>query len=157
MKVLLIIAGKTIAIILAGLVSFVVLGTIVFSLWFYHYDNQAFYQDKFNREKWLTDDGVDKCIRGRMYEDLVANYLKNGLTKKEVIWLVGEPYFGRVYHRFYGDKKCYEYLIGRCKWVPAGDALLVCFNRDEKVIDVFRSDGYDSGESMYLNKLNLKE
>lgn len=156
-KDLFIVAFQLISIILTGFISFAVFCVIGIMIWWYQFNNSIFYENKFDRGEWLADDGYSKCIRGRMYEDLASNYLKKGMSKEEVIGLIGEPRIGRIYSRFYGDKKCYEYEIGPCKWAPTGDMLLVCFNKDEKVIDVFRSDGGDAGKSMYLNELNLKE
>jgi hypothetical protein len=120
-------------------------------------DNAKFSLLKFDREEWLKHDGIGQCIRGAMYDDLTQNYLKKGMSKDEVLELIGEPRIGRIYHRFYGDKKCFKYLMGDCKWVPRGDTLLVCFNTNERVNDFFRSDDFDSGKAMYLYELNLKE
>jgi outer membrane protein assembly factor BamE (lipoprotein component of BamABCDE complex) len=156
---ILIVIGKVIGVVLAGIIAFaimLVIGVKVW-IWWYQFDSAVFYEDKFNRELWLADDGIDKCIRGRMYGDLVANYLKKGMTKDELIGLIGDPFFGRVYYRFYRDKKCYKYLMGGCKSYAPDATLLVCFNSDEEVNDIFRSDGSDSGESIHLNELNFKE
>lgn len=149
--------GKVALVVVISVIFFVgiVVGTV--SWWWISDDNEKFSLAKFDREEWLKNDGIGKCIRGAMYDDLTNNHLKKGMTKDEVLELIGKPDYGRVYHSFYRDKKCYEYNMGSCKWVPRRSTLLVCFNKNERVNNVFRSDGSDSGKTVQLNELNLKE
>jgi hypothetical protein len=47
-------------------------------------------QTKFNKEKWLIKKGSKFLYRNEMLNDLVENFQLNGLTKNELIELLGK-------------------------------------------------------------------
>jgi hypothetical protein len=143
-------------ILLLALVAVILAGLALGSIFWYvsSYDNEQFTLSKFERGKWLADDGISNCVRGAMYRDLEKNYLKKGMSKAEVLELIGKADYGRIYHRFYGDKKCYEYPLGKCKWTPVRSTLMICYNNKNILKEFFLSDESDSGETINSNKMN---
>lgn len=71
------------------------------------------------------------CSRGPMYADLEKNHLRLGTSKKSVMTLLG-PGIG-------SERKpaCIDYDLGMCSGFKMDpDYLRVCFDADEKVVDV---------------------
>lgn len=54
------------------------------------------YSTNFNQKIWLENgelgNGTENSPRARMIDDLIKNYLKEGMTKSEIIALLGNPY-----------------------------------------------------------------
>lgn len=77
----------------------------------------------------------DRC---GMYNDLVNNHLKKGMTEQQVIGLLGKPFYKVIYSTWYKDKNCLRYELGYC-WpsVPVPNILLICFNKEMLVNDFF--------------------
>lgn len=46
----------------------------------------------FDSERWKANDGCENSVRGRMLDDLKDNYLRKGMTIREVRKLLGRPY-----------------------------------------------------------------
>lgn len=137
-------------------ISAVILITLIvgsYVAWWYLEDQKVFYEAKFDKEKWMAADTIFGCTRGKMYYDLDDNYLKKGLTKEQVFQLLGLPENWRVYHRFYEKKKCHEYSLGTCRWIPVPSILLICY-KNNKVTDFFLSDVNDWGEIFHLDELD---
>ena len=74
--------------------------------------NPIFRLEKFNKTKWLQDaaagrqDNKQDCTRGKMTQDLIDHHLTQGLTKSDVLSLLGD---GNMI-----SKSSLEYQIGWC-------------------------------------------
>ena len=93
MNPLAIVVVKVIAAISAAILALLgaaYVGLHFFIWWFFEppWDN-----DDFDRDAWIAlRDNMDRSNpRGEMYDDLVANHLKVGMTRDEVAMLLGEP------------------------------------------------------------------
>ena len=85
-------------IIIWGFLGFMFLlggGAIVYlAVIFYPAFNNPFNDLSFNREIWRSADGQNpRCPRGQMIYDLQTKYLSKGMTRDEVIRLLGKPDF----------------------------------------------------------------
>ncbi len=59
--------------------------------WVY-WGTTVYYEQPFDRELWLSyDKSSDPRIRAHMYDDLRKNHLKIGMSRKEVLKLLGKP------------------------------------------------------------------
>ena len=58
-------------------------------------------QSKFDKKIWLTHDTMKEIEnpRMKMTDDLLKNHLKKGMTKAEVIKLLGKPFSDRIEFR----------------------------------------------------------
>lgn len=111
------------------------------------FNNQTFGESKFNREIWLNPSQTTGCVRGEMYDDLVENFIKKGMTQDEILKLLGpnkgvKNYFKK--NRTY----CLSYDLGSC-FSPGGYADLLVCTKDGIVIDYFRSN---SNEGEYIER-----
>ena len=59
------------------------------------------YTCSFDRESWIKNNDVNQIgiERQLMIHDLVKNILKKGMTKSELIELLGEPYSDKIHYR----------------------------------------------------------
>ena len=78
---------------------------------FYLYIHNAIFNSKeFNSEEWKAGEYhyiEDRC---GMYDNLVSNYLRKGMTQEEVENLLGK---GRLFYYCENNKaKCISYMIG---------------------------------------------
>jgi len=64
-------------------------------------------QSKFDKKIWLTHDTMKEIEnpRMKMTDDLLKNHLKKGMTKAEVIKLLGKPFSEGVHYRLPEDIK----------------------------------------------------
>jgi hypothetical protein len=81
--------------------------------------------DRFVQQVWVEADPDGECgTRRGMVDDLLANYVRPGMTKAEVITLLGAP-----------EDQDYGYILGcwiDCDWVT------VEFSADDRVRDVYQ-------------------
>jgi hypothetical protein len=123
--------------------------------WEWYYYRTYYASQKFDQEKWketkkrwknetLSDVLYGTINRCKMYDDLVKNHLKKGMTLKEVEELLGEE----KPDVYCVDKKikCSTYHMGTCyasalTW--SSDFLEICFNDKEKVIGFGREGFYE--------------
>jgi hypothetical protein len=121
-------------------------------LWtIYIEDRKMLSESKFDKNLWIEAGSEDyriydqhrsNCTRGKMYYDLKDNYLKNGMSQKEVFSLLGIAAYGLRYSNNKKHQYCLEYELGYCtNWISSpGKILLVCLNKS-KVVDVFIDSG----------------
>ena len=55
-------------------------------------------QQKFNQKKWLENGDINdiKSPRRTMVNDIINNHLRKGMTKKDILVLLGKPSFDEV-------------------------------------------------------------
>lgn len=121
--------GKNIFFSICGMVL------IAGAAWWYVTEVAPFKGRPFNEKEWREPykDGDYSCIRGSMYKDLKRNYLRTGTTVTAVKELLGEADFPSA-----GRKgNCLSYYLGVCSGgLPDADLLLVCFDKNDQIIDV---------------------
>ena len=94
--------------------------------------------NKFDQKLWM--DNYGRCTRGKMYYDLIDNYLKKGMSEEEVFKLLGKPNYGLKYPNNKNREYCLEYEIGECFiGNDVGRILSICL-KNNHVIEIF----YDS-------------
>jgi hypothetical protein len=83
---------KKIAIILASIAGLFVVSIFAFILWFIYF-SVDFEPTKFNAENWQKSIPTMSwnSVRLTMVDDLVENHLNTGMSKNEVIELIGIP------------------------------------------------------------------
>jgi hypothetical protein len=74
-------------ILIISVVIFVIGLLSIVSAQLYSFCNNPFNDEKFSITKWK---GSSKRLRAKMAEDLIKNHLKPGLSRKQVIDLIGE-------------------------------------------------------------------
>jgi hypothetical protein len=105
-----------------------------------------FYGASFNKDRWRTahegktSQEINKkqaqCIRGAMFGDLRNRYLRPGTSKARVIELLGKPDFGSEGVK--DGNKCQRWNLGFCSGFKVDlDSLNVCFDKADRVTDVF--------------------
>lgn len=132
---------------------------------FYAYSQEVYYKEKFDQKIWhenttkyhskengwiyLSKGG---CNRGEMAQDLMANYIKTGMTSVEVIKLLNKPTSLKIYEGFFSDTTCLSYDLGSCELGSGTNILLVCIDENDKVTKTFLSSLNDDGKTKYINK-----
>ena len=121
--------------IIAILISFFFIGTIAFFAYIYFivfdypFDNKEF--DKVTWEKFSENMEPDNP-RGEMFENLTEQHLKTGMTKSEVIKLLGKPDFRE-------EKDFLSYNIGMWSGYRIDyDSLDLKFNEKGELIEFYR-------------------
>ena len=113
--------------------------------WDSHYYKYYLASEKFDSHKWKTGKdsagnqirykggGLVKC---KMYDDLTKNYLKIGMTIKEVEHLIGQT----SSYSYCLDKKekCATYVLGNCtlygSLLKENESLEICYNNENNII-----------------------
>lgn len=92
-------------------------------------------QVEFDKEKWNERDDMFYANREKMVADLMKNYLKKGMTYKEVINLLGTP---ENYHNDHSNTIAYEIMV-HYDWnidPQKGKILYIDFTSDSIVKDI---------------------
>ena len=89
-------------------------------------------QKPFDQPEWtrLSSDEDCKSKRGGMTEDLIANHLKNGLSRGTVMLMIGRP-------DSQAKEGCDRYYIGWYKSFMDPESLVVCFGGDGKLAKTY--------------------
>ncbi len=144
--------GKIILVVAISVILLVsVFGGIVY-VWWHFESEKVFYEEKFDREKWLTAEkeyveGYGwltnySCDRGKMYYDLISNHLKKGMKIQDALELLGNPEYSEYkiqYNGWFSKNTCYQYNLGDCHWLPIADLLMICY-KNENVVSFVRTD-----------------
>jgi hypothetical protein len=121
--------------ILAGVVVSVLLVSIgfLFFLRFFIFQN-PFNDQRFNQSLWAAYSGSTdpNNPRGQMYEDLTTKNLKKGMSKQDVLTLLGEPDFSK-------EEAVFKYNLGAWSGFRIDyDSLDIAFDQDGKVKAFYR-------------------
>jgi hypothetical protein len=116
------------------IIALTIVATLIDSLlYLLDYRNGA----RFDRQIWFDAnncgrDGCDaECVRGPMVNDLRRFYLLPGISKDDVVRIVGE--FEQK-HKQENGMFCAEYNLGMCSGFRIDyDALVVCFGGDGRL------------------------
>jgi len=150
--------------IIAGIIVTLVIGAFaVFYIWGINLQNEVYNQSKFDKEIWLQAEKdynpsadiynhENNCVRGKMWSDLKKNYLKKGMSLKEVVDLLGPTNKKRVYETKKGERVCLQYYLGECGLITGATALLViCFDIKTSLTNYFALTGRgDSGKEITM-------
>jgi len=150
--------------IIAGVIAVLgVAAILVFDNWLGNLQENRYKESKFDREIWLKAEKdyhpepdvyiIDSsCIRGKMWDDLRKNYLKKGNNLEEVLDLLGSTSQKRIYSSKKRKMVCLQYDLGGCGIMSGPEhILLICPDKNNKIIDFFISDVNDSGQEKRLN------
>ncbi len=129
-----------------------VFGGIVY-VWWQIEDNKIFYEEKFDRARWLAADTF-LCQRGRMYDDVLKNYLHLGMPINDVIKLLGVPEYSRIYDDYFNKKTCLQYRLGSCNWIPIPSNLIICPDANNLIAEFYKAKDNDSGKTTEFKKIN---
>ena len=85
---------------------------------------------EFNKSEWLApvaEERASTCYRGGMAKDIQNNYLKPGMSKEDVIELLGKPDWSSDYE--------FRYFLGMCSGFQFDyDLLHVYFDPHKKFV-----------------------
>ena len=98
---------------------------------YWYFDSRVYYQEKFDRSVWLAQTGLWKPRnpRGPMAGDVAKTVIRPGMTKSEVVRILGVPDYRKLTGR-------YDYRIGIWAGDPlCSDILSVRFDANGKVIE----------------------
>jgi|SRR6266511_3681094 hypothetical protein len=120
---------------LAGVVVSVLLVSVgfLFFLRFFIFQN-PFNDQRFNQSLWAAYSGSTDPSnpRGQMYEDLTTNNLKRGMSRQDVLTLLGEPDFSK-------EETVFKYNLGAWSGFRIDyDSLDIEFDQDGKVKAFYR-------------------
>lgn len=137
------------------------LAILAYVMWNNYDNNQILRMNKFDQKLWIDAGIVDvnnayknwhhhsgRSTRGKMYYDLINNYLKKGMSKEEVFKLLGKPNYGLKYPNNKNREYCLEYEIGKCG-SKAGRILSICF-KDNRVIEIFHDSRNNDAEDFKI-------
>lgn len=119
--------------IIAGLLLVAFAGLIIY-VRFYFFNN-PFNDLRFDRNVWAAykDSSDPNNPRGQMYEDMTKKVLKKGMSKEEVVTLLGEPDFSK-------EKLIFKYNIGAWSGFRIDyDTLDIHFDPQGQVTDFTRA------------------
>jgi hypothetical protein len=120
---------------LAGIVVSVLLVSVGFLLFlrFFIFQN-PFNDQRFNQSLWAAYSGSTDPSnpRGQMYEDLTKQNLKKGMSKQDILALLGEPDFSK-------EDTVFKYNLGAWSGFRIDyDSLDIEFDQDGKVKAFYR-------------------
>ncbi len=144
------------------LISLLLLFTI--DQWLLYKDDQILAENKFDQKLWMeagledVSNGYQNfnhhqriCTRGRMYHDITKTHLKKGMSKDDVLNLLGKPNFGLKFLKNNKRKYCLEYELGGCTvWFSGpGKLLSICLDNN-KVVEIFHLSGNNDAEDFKI-------
>jgi hypothetical protein len=100
------------------------------SYWYYSYEVRPYSELKFNSEKWIKDEKVQRwySVRIGMVSDLRKNYLKKGMPMDSVLLLLGDPMETGA------DSLEFKYPIGARMNMIDPDFLILFFDDHRNII-----------------------
>lgn len=142
---------------LTGIVCALIVGFVLY--WSYVSSVVPYKGAKFDKKIWMEagEEGGVFEHRCAMTEDIVENYLHEGMSKAEV-----ENLLGKIDHYFYClDRKikCAGYFMGFCSTTALGSlggrSIYVCFDKSEKITQAgteARPCGENNRALCYINE-----
>ncbi|MHB9025756.1 MAG: hypothetical protein ACYC7E_16570 [Armatimonadota bacterium] len=128
---------------LIGIILLVVLHNVYLNMGRQARYNRLFACGKFDRQVWIADAKSHNrdSPRGKMAEDIIRNHLHKGLTKQQVVTLLGEPEEtdnGTLYPNAQKNSTHNIYYLGQWSGFRVDyDCLHVVFDEDGKLTEAW--------------------